>query len=111
MAGHRDRMEASGLRKLGLQQFNEINKQLPNNGNNLNLSGSERTTLDNTALADPRPVPDKITANLAKVQQACDKAITDSEDILEKVRIHVCPFGEADYGIFYLLMKLSLIHI
>ena len=105
LAGHRDRMEVTGLRKLGLQQINEINKQLPNNDNNLNLSGSERTTLDNTALADPRPVPDKITANLAKVQHACDKAITDGEDILEKVRIHMCPFGEADYGIFDLLCK------
>ena len=105
LAGHRDRMEVTGLRKLGLQQINEINKQLPNNDNNLNLSGSERTTLDNTALADPRPVPDKITANLAKVQHACDKAITDGGHLLEKVKQYMCPFGQPDYAIYALLFK------
>ena len=105
LEGHRGSMQASGIRKLGLQQFNEINKQLPNNDNNLNLSGSERTTLDNTALADPRPVPDKITANLAKVQHACDKAIMDGGALLEKVKYHMCPFGEPDYAIYSLLFK------
>ena len=87
------------------KQINEINKQLPNNDNNLNLSGSERTTLDNTALADPRPVPDKITANLAKVQHACDKAITDGGHLLEKVKQYMCPFGQPDYAIYALLFK------
>ena len=105
LSGLCDRMEGTGLRKLGLQQFNEINKQLPNNDNNLNLSGSERTTSDNTALADPRPVPDKITANLAKVQHACDKAIMDGGALLEKVKHHMCPFGEPDYAIYSLLFK------
>ena len=107
LEGRRGSMQASGIRKLGLQQFNEINKQMANNDSNLDIPGSERTAWDNTALADPRPVPEKITANLAKDQQACDKAITDGKDILEQLRGHMTPFSDTDYAIFDCLCSLD----
>ena len=105
MTGHRDRMEASGLRKLGLQQFNEINKQLANNDSNLDLPGSERTAWDNTASSDPRPMPEKVTESLAKVENACDTAITDGNDLMRQFTLVMEPLSDTDRTILQCLRK------
>ena len=94
--GHRDGMSTTGSRKLDLKQYNEINTQLAKYDWNLDLTVVERTAWGNESLADPRPVPGKVTENLAKVQKACDKAIADGKAIMRRFEDLINPFSDTD---------------
>ena len=75
--------------KLEIQQCNEIEKHLANND-----SIFERMARENTASLDPRAVPDKVTENLAKVENAMDTAITDANDLMTQFTIAMEPLSD-----------------
>ena len=80
--------------RLELQHCNGIDKQLANNDSILDLPGSERTARENTASLDQRPVPDKVTENLAKVENAMDTAITDANDLMTQFTVAMEPLSD-----------------
>ena len=75
--GHRGGLKTSGDRTLDIKQYNQINAALSKYEWNIELSSSELKML--TQQGETATLPEKVIANLDKVQKACEKAISDAK--------------------------------
>ena len=82
--GHRGGLKTSGERKLDIKQYNLINAELAKFDWNLNLSPQEMKML--TQHSETASLPDKVIANLDKVQKACDKAVNDAKLVWRRLQ-------------------------
>ena len=75
--GHRGGLRTSGERKLDLKQYSQINEKLAQYEWNINLAPAELTSL--VEQGETGSLPEKVIANLEKVQKACSKAVSESK--------------------------------
>ena len=75
--GHRGGLRTSGERKLDLKQYSQINEKLAQYEWNINLAPAELTSL--VEQGETGALPEKVIANLEKVQKACSKAVSESK--------------------------------
>ena len=81
--GHRGGLKTSGERKVDIKQYNLINAELAKFDWNLNLSPQEMKML--TQGGETASLPDKVIANLDKVQKACEKAVNDAKVVWRRL--------------------------
>ena len=81
--GHRGGLKTSGERKVDIKQYNLINAELAKFDWNLNLSPQEMKML--TQAGETASLPDKVIANLDKVQKACEKAVNDAKVVWRRL--------------------------
>ena len=75
--GHRGGLKTSGDRTLDINKYKQINAALSKYEWNIELSSSELKML--TKFFENTTLPEKVIANVAKVQKACEKAISEAK--------------------------------